>query len=151
MSDFPDITAFGKFLWVASSFLKNNIERDAKKVFFFFFCYLFISHSSRICYLFLGFCLFVCREAINWSDGLFFFFFFLILFWLDSKGQFVNCQGEGGPKVIILDLNVKKIQNVYTIMIFFFKSRGATAPPSPWTAPSLDETVTKELCQTNII
>ena len=47
---------------------------------------------------------------------------------MDSKDQFVNFRGEGGSKVIILDLNVKKIQNVYTIMIFFKNLGGATAP-----------------------
>ena len=41
-------------------------------------------------------------------------FFFL---WLGSKGQFVNVWGEGGPRVIILAKNFKRIQKIYIHII----------------------------------
>ena len=38
------------------------------------------------------------------------FFFHFFFFWLGSKDQFVNFWGEGGRRVIILDLNIKKFK-----------------------------------------
>ena len=56
--------------------------------------------------------------------------FFLVLFF-GSKGQFVNFWGEGGPRVIILDLNVKRIQKkyLYIHIIFFKKNWGGHCSP----------------------
>ena len=38
-------------------------------------------------------------------------FFFLVGF----QGPIFKCLGRGGPRVIFLDLNVKRIENMYTI------------------------------------
>ena len=89
VSDFLDITMSDKFLWAASSFLKNNAEWDVKEAFIYIYIYIYISQFKDLLLVFGDFaCLSMERPSTKVMD-LFFFYF------LDSKGQFVNCWEEG--------------------------------------------------------